>query len=494
MSRLEQKDMSKMQKYDEIIAAMSRKEKLFHVLSPRVPKGSDEEIAEYLEKYPLGCAYIGEGNATEVGQITARYQKFSRRPILFNMDIVWGPGKVLKDECTFFPAPMAVGAADREDLTYQLGQATAMQGRERGIHMTLAPIADINLNIKSPIVNMRAFGDDFRHVLKHSSAFMRGVQDTGLMAATAKHFPGDGVDDKDQHYVTSINSLSREEWFEQFGFVYSNLIEQGLDAVMSGHIALPWRHPAEEGSHLGPPPASLSPIILNELLRKELGFDGVIITDAMDMVGCVAHVPREELAFHLLSAGNDILLFADEEVDYACLERALEDGRLSEERLHDAIRRILRLKDKLGILDETADYQMPEGKKEAHDKAAEEMAENSICVVRDVDNILPLPLEKGDKVLSVALRYGRNDPKFEYASDLIVKELEKRGLDVDFILNPELKDLRPIADRYKAIFMTINVGPQGREGTILIKDVTLWAFWDYVFIRHPRCVVSSLGD
>ncbi len=481
-------------KYDAMIASMSEKEKLCYVLCPRVPNGTEAEIIAYLEKYPLGCAYFGGGQAREVGEWVDTYQKHSRQPLLTSMDIVWGPGKPLKGDCTFFPAPMAVGAADCEELTYTMGEATAMQGRQYGIHMTLAPIADINLNIKSPIVNMRAFGDDHKHVLKHASAFMRGVQNTGLMAATAKHFPGDGVDDKDQHYVTSVNSLDRETWFEQFGYVYSALIEQGVDAIMSGHIALPWCDPAEDGSYIGPQPASLSRRILLDLLRGELGFEGVIITDAMDMVGCVAHVPREELAFHQLMAGNDILLFADAEVDYDCLKQAYDEGRLSEERLHDAIRRIMKLKDKLGILDTVADYEVPAELKQAHDAAAEEMAENSICIVRDVDGILPLDLKAGDKVLSVSLRYDRNDHKFEYSADLVYQELKKRGLDVDFVLNPELTELRPIAHQYKAIIVTINIGPQGREGTIKIKDVALWAFWDLAWIKHPRVVVTSFGD
>lgn len=479
-------------RYDAIIAEMSLREKLCHVMCPRMSQVDEDSIAEYLEKFPVGCAYIGGGPAEEVGERMRALQEASVRPVLTCMDLVWGPGHALKGT-TQFPAPMAVGAADSEELTYTMGRATALQGRLHGIHMTLAPLADINMNHRSPIVNIRAFGDERSHVLRHASAFIRGVQETGVMAATAKHFPGDGVDEKDQHYVTSVTDLSRQEWEEQFGYVYSALIEQGVQAIMIGHIGLPWCDPEGAGTYIGPRPASLSRRIVTGLLREQLGFEGTIMTDAMDMIGCVSHVPVEQLAVQQLAAGNDILLFAEPERDYESLMRACESGAVTQERLHDAVRRILKLKDELGILDEVEDYSLPAQEKKSHDEAAVRLAEESICVVRDVDGILPLDLEEGARVLSIAIRYETHEGT-EYPADIIAAELEERGLDVDRILNPGHKKLRAIAADYDAIFVNVNINPKGVQGTILIKDVALWTFWDLAVVKHPRVVVTSLGD
>lgn len=480
---------------DQALANMSDDEKCAHVLCPAVSANTmtENEAKAVFEDCPAGCAFFFFSDGDKIAALARAIQADAKIPILTCMDILWGPGHALKGDSTTFVTTMACGAADDAELTYAMGRSIALEGRAHGIHWTLGPVVDINMNHNSPIVNFRAYGEKPGHVLRHAKAFIAGVQDTGLMAATAKHFPGDGVDDRDQHFMTSVNSLDRAAWDASFGKVYRAVIQQGVAAFMSGHIAFPAADPADGGPLLDGPPASLSKRLLCDLLHDELGFDGVIVSDAINMTGLTCHVSRADLAWRLIDAGNDVVLFSNPAVDFPGIKRALADGQLSRDRLEDAVRRILTLKCRVGIAPEMQTCEVKPEEKAAAEAVAVELGRRSICVVRNEDDVLPMNLAPGSKILTVTIEYPLYDLKF-IRVESVDQELRNRGFKVDNILNPGKGEVAEMAKDYDAIFVNINVGAHSRAGIIRIGKNLFGVFEDIAEKVHPRVIVTSFGD
>jgi beta-N-acetylhexosaminidase len=478
----------------KILTDMTIEEKLAHVLCPKIipNKHSIEDVKKLFDAYQVGSVFMGVGHADKIKELAEAVQKYAKYPVVINMDILWGPGHVLKEKCTYFTTLMGCGAADDEELTYQLGESISVQGRAHGIHWTLGPVGDLNLNFNSPIVNFRAFGDSTEHVLKHIKQFIHGVQDDFRMAAALKHFPGDGVDDRDQHFVTSVNAMSKEEWMNTFGKIYKEAIADGVLSIMPGHIALPWCDPGD-GAFMGAPPATLSKKILVNLLRKELGFEGVIVTDAIRMTGLTSHAAYEDIAHMLIESGNDVVLFSDPDIDFAGLQKAFKEGSVTKERLDEAVSRILIMKEKLGMFSDERDYSVEHDTVLKHEAAASSMADKSISIVRDIDNRIPVSLNKGEEVLCVTVEYERNDGKFIFIEQ-IVELLNKRGYKVEHIKNPRKGELASVASAYKAVFVNINVGAHARAGIIRLKKEQLGVFEDIAQLRNSNIIITSFGD
>ena len=214
-----------------------------------------------------------------------------------------------------------------------------------GLNWSFAPIVDINMDFHNPITNVRTFGSDPEQVLCCASAYLRGAKENHV-AVAIKHFPGDGVDERDQHIVTSVNSLDAEQWDKTYGYVYQNLIDQGAQTVMAGHIALPC-YASKEERFL---PASLAKSLLTGLLREKLGFNGLISTDATPMVGFTAAMPRSKAIPTAIAAGADMILFnKDLDEDYRFLLDGIDSGIVTLERLDEAVTRILATKAALGL-------------------------------------------------------------------------------------------------------------------------------------------------
>ena len=235
-------------------------------------------------------------------------------------------------------------------MAEKFGKVCGTEGSSIGINWTFSPVCDLDLNFLNPITNVRTFGSDLSRVEAMTESYVRAVQSCGL-AACAKHFPGDGVDYRDQHLHPTVNSLSAEEWYGSYGAVYENLINKGLLSVMTGHIAQP-----KVALDLNPGlsfeeamlPASLSRTLLTGVLREKYGFNGLITSDATIMGGYCQAMERRLAIPASIMAGCDMLVFnTDFEEDYQYILDALADGRLSMERLDEAVLRILALKAKV---------------------------------------------------------------------------------------------------------------------------------------------------
>ena len=321
------------------------------------------------------------------------------RRALIVSDMEYGAGCTILDAVRF-PSMRAAGIAGDPALAYQMGAVAAKEARALGYHWTFGPCVDIVGNKQNPIVGLRTAGDDPDTVITYGGAYMRGLQDNGLIA-TLKHFPGDGYGADDQHITTPVNPLSKDEWDATFGKVYQTLIEQGAMAIMPGHIALPAYDERDEETGLYPP-ATLSKKLLMGLLREQLGFEGIIVSDAVNMNGFCGYRYLYHACADFLEAGGDCLLFMHDTEEYReAMKVCITEGRLRLETLRNRAYRML------CFAQEYADNHLTEevgafDRAEAED-VAKEMTEKAVVVCRDRAGMLPLALDKTMRIAHVIL-------------------------------------------------------------------------------------------
>ncbi|MDQ1206483.1 glycoside hydrolase family 3 protein [Microbacterium sp. SORGH_AS_0862] len=332
-------------------------------------------------------------------------------PLLIAANIETG-AEGLATDSTSFGSPLQVAATDDADNAYRMGYVAAREARALGCRWAFAPILDVQMNFRNPIVLTRGFGSDPERVSRMSRRFVRGIQDAGG-AASIKHWPGDGVDDRDQHLVTSVNTLSVAEWERTFGAIYRDAIDEGALTLMSAHIALP-----EYSRALRPGirdedilPASLAPELNLDLLRGRLGFRGLIVTDASTMAGMQLPMPRRRLVPVSVAAGCDMFLFStDYAEDYGYMLAGVHDGTVTIERLDEAVTRVLAVKAALGLhrattLDDLVPDDYDAVDTDAHEQWARDSARAAITLVKSKEpGVLPLRPEKTPRILLYSLR------------------------------------------------------------------------------------------
>jgi beta-N-acetylhexosaminidase len=331
------------------IADLSLREKAAQVVMPRIGSNMPppvrvsedfDRVEELLSRCPVGGLMMFNGSLPEMPEALSRLQRNSRVPLLVATDMERGLGQQVRG-ATVFPHAMAYGQV--EDAPEEtLERVMRMQAREAlraGIHITFGPVADVNRNPRNPIIATRAFGSEAANVSRLVRAYIRGCRAEGLLT-TAKHFPGHGSTSVDSHAELPVVSDERA-LLEQIDLPpFQAAIDEGVDLMMTAHVVFP---------ALGDPanPATLSPAILQRLLREEMGFDGAVITDSL-LMAAIKEAAGGAQAASLIAAGVDILLdHSDPIAAVDELERAVESGRLSEERLNDAVRRVFALKERL---------------------------------------------------------------------------------------------------------------------------------------------------
>jgi len=275
---------------EQVLTTLTLDQKIGQLLHPCLPPSTSiEEREKHLDGIEPGGLFLFSGTKDQFSEITSWFQSESFTPVIISADLENGAGKIIED-ATSFPCMMSVAAADDEKLSYEMGRAAALEGSACGVHWSFGPIVDMNVHPHNPGTNTRSFGDDPERILRLSKAMLRGMQENGL-CATVKHFPGAGLDDRDQHLCTAINPFRMDQWFALSGRMFQESIDLGVWSVMIGHISLPAWDPGI-GDHLqNAPPATLSKKIITGLLRERMGFEGVIITDALDMAGVTSWAP-----------------------------------------------------------------------------------------------------------------------------------------------------------------------------------------------------------
>ena len=317
-------------------------------------------------------------------------QAMSKVPMLVSIDGEWGPSMRF-GEFPFFPQQMQLGALSDDSLIYEMGLAVAEQCEMVNIHINYAPVVDININPKNPVIHARSFGEDRDKVTQFARAYMQGMQDGGIVACS-KHFPGHGDTEVDSHKGLPVLPFSRERLDSMELFPFRDQIKEGVKMVMMGHLHIPALDSAV---------SSISYPIVTGLLKEELGFDGVVVTDALTMKGVSENMESADIALAAYKAGVDILLKPGDIIaSIDRLEEAMESGECDIEDLNNRVRKVLRMKAEFGMLDrgysahvDTTDISN-RVKKEAHIALTKELSEKTMTLVDNKAGMIPLDASK----------------------------------------------------------------------------------------------------
>ena len=404
---------------DSVLSTLTLREKAGQLMMPWVladfaPEGSSghQRIVEMVEEQGVGGIILSVGSPTEAAAKVNELQRRARLPLLVAADLergagyrfngaVYLPGAISLGGATEFPPLMAVGATGDETLALEMGRITGREARALGIHTPFAPVLDVNNNPDNPIINIRSFGEDPREVARLGRAFIRGIQEEGLFA-TGKHFPGHGDTETDSHLDLPVIRVDRARLDSMELLPFREAIEEGLGGMMTAHLLVP------ELSNREDLPTTLSPAVLTGLLKEEMGFEGLIFTDAMDMAAIDRRYSRQEATVLAIEAGADVILMPlDVEVAVQGVVEAVEEGRLLEERLDESVLKILRAKEKLG-LNENRQIPLEEVSRRVgipeHQAVAQEVADRSMTLLRNERNLLPLLGTRSARVLSLSFR------------------------------------------------------------------------------------------
>lgn len=473
----------------QTIASMSLEEKIGQLFVNMGSSRTEEYLTEMVNKYHIGAVRYNPGKAEEVYDQNHILQTKSKIPLLIAANTEAGGNGACTDG-TEIGVQVKIGATANAKYAYEMGRVAGVEAAAIGCNWSFAPIVDINYNWRNPIISNRSFGSDPDLVLEMALAYMKGIQESGILPA-AKHFPGDGVDERDQHLSFSINSFSCEQWDQTFGKVYQGLIDAGLPSIMAGHIHLP----AYE-QHFSPNladedclPATLSKPLLTDLLRGKLGFNGVVVTDASHMVAMTSAMKRSEMLPTSIAAGCDLFLFFnDPDEDFAYMLDGYKNGIITDERLEDALMRILGLKAKLGYHNKPkSDILPPKAEAMARiglpeNKAIfDEVADQAITLVKHKQDIFPITPEKYRRILLVNVKgvdggFGKMVAgSARSATEILQDQLKQAGFDVEIYTSPmdnilkmsdedqvktirnEYSQKRPIADLVNKYDLIINV-------------------------------------
>jgi len=431
---------------ESTLGTMDLKAKVGQLFCPIGMSYEEPYLQNILDTMQPGGILFRPGKGIEI-QYTHRYlQQNSKIPLLIAANLEVG-GNGSPEDGTFYGYPMQVAATDNEEMAYRLGVVSAREGVAVGCNWAFAPIIDIAMNFRNPITNVRTYGSDPERVLRMSKAYMKGVQDRDAIVSI-KHFPGDGVDDRDQHLHMTVNSLSTQEWDDTFGQVYKSMIDEGANSVMVGQIMLPaysrLLRPDIKDEEIMP--ATLSPELLQTLLREKLGFNGVIITDASPMGGFTMAERREIAIPKTIAAGCDMFLFnRNITEDFSFMMSGIEKGILTVERVDEAVTRILALKASMGLHRKQQAGTLVPGaealtvlKCQEHEAWARECADRSVTLVKDTQQVLPLNVQAHKRIWLYVL--GDEDGHFGNGAHEYFKEkLECEGFEVEIFDKDKLR-------------------------------------------------------
>ncbi len=479
-------DDSQIKWVQDTLASMSTREKVGQLFCINVVTEGVDGLLDEMKRLDIQPgSYMTRSMPAKVVQQNFRdLQAYAKLPLLLAANLERGADGVC-DEGTCFGTQMEVAATNDLEISYKSGLVCGREGAALGCNWNFGPILDIDTNFHNPITNTRVSSSDPEKVLEMNRAFIRGMKETG-MAVSIKHWPGDGRDERDQHMVTSINSSTVEEWDATYGRIYRTMIEEGAETLMSAHIMLPaysrkLRPGIKDEDIL---PGSLSEELNNDLLRGQLGFNGLIVSDATTMNGFMQTMSREKAVPLCIAHGVDIFLFVcDLEEDFNLMMKGLENGILTEKRLDEAVTRILALKASLHLPEKLAAGTMIPGEEalkvfedETHRNWARECADKAVTLVKDTQNILPLDPKKHKRVLLHVLGDvgGYHDPTTNHAARFI-EQLEKRGFEITRF-DPSRPDMQYIGtsvkslqERFDLILYFANIKTSGSDTVARIR-------------------------
>ena len=336
---------------ESTIASMTDEEKVGQLFWQLAASQDEAYLQELMEKYHLGgCRYNGMMGQKVLDQ-NRLLQKYAKIPVFIACNPEQGGSGVCNDG-TFVAGQAKIGATNKPEYAKSMGYISGAQIKATGCNMAFAPVVDITYNWECEETLLRSYGNDHERVATMGKAFMDGLHETEGVYCCAKHFPGNGQDYRDAHIANNVNHFTHDKWMTTYGHVYKTLIDGGLDAIMGGHILMP-EYMAEINPDITADtimPGTLCKEIMTDLLRGELGFNGMVVTDASHMVGMTNRMARKDMLPAAINAGCDMFLFFnDPQEDYDTMLNAYKTGIISEERIVEALTRILGLKAAKGM-------------------------------------------------------------------------------------------------------------------------------------------------
>lgn len=480
---------------ENIFASMTQEEKLNQVFVDMLWNNPPKEVEALQKGYQLGGFRYNNAGPEKLYEQNATIQRSSKIPALIAANVEAG-GNGAVSGGTKLGEGVACGATNDPENAYYMGKYGCREAAAIGCNWTFAPIVDVDLNWRNCVIATRAFGNDADKVLEMGLAYMKGAHEEGV-ACCMKHFPGDGCDERDQHLVTTVNTLSCDEWDATFGKIYKGMIDAGVDSVMIGHIQQPAYsralRPGIKDEEIMP--ATVAPELLQGLLREKLGFNGLIITDATHMVGITGKVRRHDSIPAMLMAGCDMILYyRNHDEDIGFLREALEDGRLTQERLDEAVKTVLAFKAHLKLHEKQKNGTLMPPKENLsvigcpeHKAKSKEIVDKSITLVKNTRNQLPLTPEKHKRVIIYTVETGGLVSKIK---DMIFGNKNKKPTDV---IAEELKNNGFEPTIYKINYLKY-LGKNGINGKKAIAEYSTQEFASMYDAAIIVCNVSSFSS
>ncbi|MCR5054832.1 MAG: glycoside hydrolase family 3 protein [Lachnospiraceae bacterium] len=489
---------------EKTLESMTLEEKIGQLFCP-IGFSTDREYLDHsLLRFHIGGLFFRDGKSSEMRDTFYYAQDHSRIPLLIPSNLEAG-GDGAATDGTPYGKEMSVAAANDPKYAYRLGRIACTEGAALGINWAFAPVVDLDRNFHNPITNVRTFGDDTDTVIENAGEYIRAAKECGV-ATSIKHFPGDGIDERDQHLLTSVNSLSVDEWMQSYGKIYRTLIEEGTLTVMAGHIAFPAFEnevfPGHKGRII---PATLSKALLNNLLREKLGFNGLIITDATPMVGYTSAMDRSTAIPTSIENGCDMILFnKDLAEDYEFMMEGYRKGILSDQRLNEACRRILATKAALNLHEKKIKGTLvPDeaGLKvircREHEEWARELADKSITLVKDTAKNLPISPQNTKRVLLEILG---DYPSTQRITDKMTRLLRGEGFDVTLYEKEDFErgvdNVKQFLSKYDLVIYVANIENASNQTTARLNWYTFWGQGNNVpwFANEVPVIFISLAN
>ena len=474
--------------------------------------GNDYTAEEILERYHIGVARYHGGTSEQVQELLNRLQKASKIPLLVAANCDSGGNGAMKDG-TYIASGAQTEASGSTEVAFNAGYVSGREMSAIGATVNFDPCVDILFNWRNTIVNTRAYGTNADDLIKYTIPFVQGQRESGVITCV-KHWPGDGTEERDQHLVLGVNELSPQEWEDSFGKVYRAHIENGVEMIMAGHIALPQYqkklNPQLEDKDILP--ATLAPELINGLLKTKLGFNGMVITDASHMLGMTSAMRREDYVPAAIAAGCDCFLFFNNlDEDFGFMKAGVEKGIITKERLDDANRRVLGLKAKLRLHEKQEAGTLLKTKEDLKAVGCEEhlamradAADKGITLVKNTLDQLPLN-PKDHKRIRLYYLSGEVGGIYD-AGDATVQryidELTKRGYEVTVndgttrVKGPTLK----YRDEVDAALIVAEVVGYGAQNNYRIQWKTAmsnecpWYVWEVPTFMVSHNFTTHLHD
>lgn len=467
-----------------------------------------EQINEFgslknmIDKYPVGGLFIPDwiflnvkprGNVIpNIQSVVSEYEKASRFPLIISEDFERGVGNSYS-EYTHMPSEMSLGAANSPALSHKFGNAIAKEANTLGINWLLHPVADLNMHPLQNLVVERAISDDADSAYPLLKAQIEGMKKQGVVA-TVKHFPGDGATMKNQHFITSTNNLPMNEWNATFGNLYQKFINDGIPCIMVGHIRLPAYQKEKIKGVL--PPATLSNELMVDLLKGKMKFNGVIMSDALNMGGVGGYYKNElETSIASFKAGVDLVLWP--KLSYLdSVEVRIKRGEIDMARLDDAVERIWGVREKYGLLYKKNEliYQISEEETKEIKNTAMEVANNAVTLLGDTFNEIPLKPSTTKKIAIVNLSHVDRTKEFSYTQKL----LNEKGFDANTILhNPvffEWQDKLDYFDQFDKIMVVFENRYFSPLGATMLKDKEALGLWTMGMLPKEKLIAISYSN